>query len=140
MGEYRLDRPEWSMSADYDRRLANGGMLSLDGSYKRDDDDRHLATGGIAYRDEGIAAHLKGSYDSADGGLGAVSGGFRTLGDGPAWTGNFDANTEGAWNAGLGVSHTDEERDLEWFAKGYAGQDAAGETDYGVRAGLTWKF
>lgn len=139
MAEADLEKNAYALSADYHRDLVNGGTLDLSAAHHRDE-DRHLTTGGIKYRDEDIAAHLNGSYDSADGGVGALSAGFRTLGDGPSWQGGFDANTRGAWNANLGVSHRDEERDLEWFAKGHAGQDALGETDYGVSAGLKWRF
>ncbi len=139
MAESDLDGNAFALTGTYNQRLSNGGSLTLDGAYHRED-DRHLATGGLSYRDEDVNAWLKGSYDSADGGLGALNAGFTTLGEGPRWQGGLDANTNGAWNAHLGVSHQDEARNLEWFARVHGGQDEAGETDYGVRAGLNWRF
>ena len=54
------------------------------------------------------------------------------------WTGGFDANTRGAWNANLGVS--EEQDNLSWFARIGAGQDEFGETDVNAMAGLRLRF
>jgi len=135
-GENRFDKPEWSVGADY-KSKGSWGNLGANAKLLKQG-DRTLATGGINYNNPDLAASLKGSYDSNDGGVGSVSGNIRSLGEGPKWTGGFDANTNGKWNASAGVSSKSD--NLEWFAKAYGGQDASGKTDYGARAGLSYRF
>ncbi|MCB9675211.1 MAG: hypothetical protein H6737_08840 [Alphaproteobacteria bacterium] len=135
-GENRFDAPEWSLGAWY-KTQGDWGKLAANADWHKQG-DRNLAAAGLSFQNDKLAANLKGSYDSLDGGVGALHGDLRTLGEGPRWTAGFDANTKGQWNVEGGVSH--KTGDLEWFAKGFGGRGEDGKTDFGARAGLSYRF
>lgn len=137
-GGSRFDRDEWDVRAEYMRRFENGSTLKFDGSHTDKGGDT-FSTLGARYDSKDFDAFAKGSYDSAED-LGRFQAGFDKTGKGPDWRGRLDADTTGRWDANLGVSHTSDDGNLEWFAGVGGGQTAAGDSNFSAKAGLTWKF
>jgi hypothetical protein len=133
-GEQRFDRDEWSLGAYY-RNQGDWGRFSANADVRQLDDE-YLARAGMSFRNDDLQAALNGSYDTATD-FGQINGSISTLGEGPVYSGGFDANTRGDWNVNAGVSH--ERENLQWNAGVFAGENQ-GQFDAGVRAGLSYRF
>jgi hypothetical protein len=117
-----------------------GTDLGLTGSHS-DRDGTQRSKLDLSYRDPGMGANLGFERDVTESrSRDSVTAGISTTPAPGALDRHASATwrSDGSWEAAAGVSKTD--RDSSWSVEGFAGRDAAGNQDAGIRALYKLRF
>lgn len=130
----------WQVQGAFERTLDPGEQVRLQGLHvDRPGEERSRMD--LSYSNPSMAASAYWERMHGEQTVDAFGGALSTMNTRPGDLNGYlrgEYRTDGSWESAGGLSR--EQDDLRWSVEGFAGQDAFGRQDHGVRAMLNWRF